>query len=1064
MNIIRLSIDRPIAVVAAVLMVILFGLLALQTIPIQLTPDVQRPVITVSTKWAGAAPAEIEREILIPQEDVLSGMEGVTDMLSEGWTGEGEITLEFAIGTDMNRALLLVANRLDRVSGYPDEADEPVLDTASSEDKPIARFNLVRADGNERPIDEYGDFVDDIVAERLERVPGVARVTNWGGSEREIRVVVTPENLARYHLTIPDVAAALRSAEATTTAGKVDEGKRQYTARFEGDFATLQDIRDVVLVSRVDPVSGRMARVTVGDVAEVDFAYKEIDTILRFNGEPALSIGVIREAGANVIVTMEGIREAVEELNAGILPRAGLLMYLVYDETDYINSSIDLVTQNIWIGGLLAAFILLIFLRSPRATLIISIAIPVSVIGSFVAMAAMGRSINVISLAGLAFAIGMVVDAAIVVLENIFRLREQGMPPAKAAYQGARQVWGAILVSSLTTVMVFIPILVMQQDAGQVFRDIAVAISVSVILSLIVAMTLIPALSARLLRRGDEVSSHRIPGIDQAASAFTGSIVRYTRLVARSRLVSLATIGTITGAAFVVALLLLPKLEYLPDGNQNFISGSIFPPPGYNLATMEAIASDVEDATRPYWDTQNPEGLTVAEDGTPIFDRFYFAAGTSWTWIGAASVDPAYVKDLIPVIRGPLADEPGTDGFFRQPSLFGRGFGGTRTIDLNISGPDLETIIAVAREANQLARSILPVSEGNQYRPQPGLELGAPELRIHPDRIRLADNGVTASDLAMDIDAFNSGLRVSEITMGGTKIDLTLTGPSSLVGSTQGIGQLPVVTRDGMIVPVSSLADIEITNGPTEIRRIKQQRTITLQIGLGEGVPLETGIQMIRESVIGPMEAAGLPVGVRLDLSGTADKLASTWDAMVVNLLVALVIVYLVMAVLFESFIHPLIVMVSVPVAAAGGVLGLVVLNLFHNQPLDMLTLLGFVILIGIVVNNAILIVHQTLHHMREDGMAPPQAIEEATSNRIRPIFMSTLTSVFGMLPLVLFPGAGSELYRGLGSVVVGGLMLSAVLTLALVPPLLGLFLRLTQALPKVPEVTVDQPPRAAAE
>ncbi len=406
MNIIRLAIDRPIAVVAAVLMVILFGLLALQTIPIQLTPDVQRPVITVSTSWAGAAPAEIEREILIPQEDVLSGIEGVTDMLSEGWTGEGEITLEFAIGTDMNRALLLVANRLDRVSGYPDEADEPVLDTASSEDRPIARFNLVRAQGNERPIDEFGDFVDDVVAERLERVPGVARVTNWGGSEREIRVVVTPENLARYHLTIPDVAAALRAAEATATAGKVDEGKRQYTARFEGDFATLDDIREVVLVSRVDPESGRMARVTLGDVAEVDFAYKDIDTILRFNGEPALSVGVIREAGANVISTMEGIREAVEELNAGALPRAGLIMYLVYDETGYINSSIDLVTQNIWIGGLLAAFILLLFLRSPRATLIISIAIPVSVIGSFVAMAAMGRSINVISLAGLAFAIG----------------------------------------------------------------------------------------------------------------------------------------------------------------------------------------------------------------------------------------------------------------------------------------------------------------------------------------------------------------------------------------------------------------------------------------------------------------------------------------------------------------------------------------------------------------------------------------------------------------------------------------------------------------------------------
>ncbi len=390
-------------------------------------------------------------------------------MLARAKSGAGAVTLEFQVGTDMDKAFLLVSNRLDRVSGYPEEVDEPELDTATSEDTPIAWFNIIATPDNTRPMYEYADFIDDVVADRLKRVPGVADAVRWGGAEREVRVEVDPETLARFGLTIPDVIDALRAADSTATAGYVDEGKRRYTVRAEGQFASLDDIRDVVVVSTEDALSGRLARVTVGDIATIEYAYKDLQILFRFNGAEAISMRAMREPGANVITTMDGIREAVDELNAFDLPNAGLELVQVYDETTYINASIDLVTNNIWVGGVLAALVLLAFLRSPRATLIISIAIPVSVIGSFVAMAALGRSINVISLAGLAFAVGMVVDAAIVVLENIYRLREQGMPARKAAYEGARQVWGAIMVSALTTVMVFIPILVMEMEAGQVF-------------------------------------------------------------------------------------------------------------------------------------------------------------------------------------------------------------------------------------------------------------------------------------------------------------------------------------------------------------------------------------------------------------------------------------------------------------------------------------------------------------------------------------------------------------------------------------------------------------------
>ena len=389
------------------------------------------------------------------------------------------------------------------------------------------------------------------------------------------------------------------------------------------------------------------------------------------------------------------------------------------------------------------------------------------------------------------------------------------------------------------------------------------------------------------------------------------------------------------------------------------------------------------------------------------------------------------------MLSEPVFREPGTFGFINQPSIFGRGIGGGRKVDLDISGPDLETILQVAGRAAGKVLQAMPLDQGNQFRPKPGLELGAPEVRVIPHRLRLADNGVSARELAETVDTFNDGLRVAEVTVGNDRLDLMLKGPDDNVTETQGIASLPVVTSAGNIIPVSSLADVVLTAGPTEIRHRERFRTVTLEIRPAPGIALEAAIDRLREEVIQPLREEGLPPGIRLGISGTADKLLQTWDAMVIELLLALAIVYLVMAVLFESFIYPLIIMLSVPLAAAGGVAGLALLNLTTFQPLDMLTLLGFVILIGIVVNNAILLVHQTIHHVRVDTMSPEEAIKEATRNRIRPIFMSTLTSVFGMLPLVLFPGAGSELYRGLGSVVVGGLSLSAVLTLLIIPPLL---------------------------
>jgi HAE1 family hydrophobic/amphiphilic exporter-1 len=423
-NLIRLAIERPIAVIAAVLMAVMFGLVALATIPIQLTPDVRRPVITIGTDWPGAAPAEVEREIINEQEDVLRGLQGVEKMTSRARDGNAEITLEFQIGQNMDRALLLVANRLDRVTSYPVEADEPRLETSGAEDSPIAWFILTRTEGNERPIYTYRDFVEEIIQDRLERVPGVARVNVYGGSERELQVRINPERMARYGLTVPAVVDALQAANISITAGDVDEGKRRYVVRTEGELSTPRQVEEVVIRSRQDPATGRLGRVRVQDIATVAFDHKEPTANIRIMGESAMAINAQRETGANVIDTMAGIRAAMEELSAGSLPEAQLSIRQVYDETVYINSAISLVQQNIVVGGILAAIMLLLFLRSGYATLIVSIAIPVSVVASYLAMAAMGRSLNVISLAGIACAVGRVVDAAIVVLGNISRLRQ----------------------------------------------------------------------------------------------------------------------------------------------------------------------------------------------------------------------------------------------------------------------------------------------------------------------------------------------------------------------------------------------------------------------------------------------------------------------------------------------------------------------------------------------------------------------------------------------------------------------------------------------------------------
>jgi HAE1 family hydrophobic/amphiphilic exporter-1 len=1044
----------------------MFGLIALLRIPVQLTPNVDKAEITVNTIWPGASPQEVEREIIDEQEDVLKSVEGLVEMKSESFYSRGRVTLKFQVGTDPDTALLKVSNNLNQVPEYPDEAQEPVLVSSGSEQNAIAWIILERLNGDNTGIETEYQFVKDFVKPRFERIPGVAESEIYGGVEPEMQVTFDPNTLAAYDITIAEVATALNRENENISAGDFDEGKRKFIARTVGQYQSPNDVANVV----IKYING--APIYVHDIAEVRLGYAKPSATVSEKGRPTIAVNAKRQTGANVLQVMNGVRAAITEMNAGLLKERGLRLRQVYDETEYIESAIDLVRQNLFVGGTLAVLVLILFLRSINSTLIIATAIPISVVGTFLMMTFFGRNINVISLAGLAFAVGMVLDAAIVVLENIDRHRGLGEGRVEAAYKGTTEVWGAVLASTLTTMAVFVPVVYVQEEAGQLFKDIAIAISCAVALSLIVSITVIPTFSAKILgffrerRKAKLAAKHeKLSGVlanpapqsedaksskpgsrlspfkksirflDRFSHNFTEGVANFNYRVTGSVPARVAVVVALTGFSLAMALWLSPPSEYLPEGNRNFVFSLLLPPPGYNLEELDKIGNTIVKELEPYW----KDDASVEYREPRIRNLFYVALGRIM-FAGASTQDPLKARDLVPIFKKELRKIPGFYATSYQSSLFGRGITSGRTIDVDISGPDLTRLIQFGGRVFGQAMQLLP---GSQVRPIPSLDLGNPEIQITPDRVRAASLGLTARDIGQVVDTLLDGRKVSDYQHDGKEIDLTLMGISSATKQTQDFENLLLRTSNGRLVTLGSVADVRWVSGPTQINHIERQRAITIQVRPPRETPLETAMQTLENKVIGPLKKSGELGGLyNINLAGTADDLVVTRKALQWNFVLALAITYLLMAALFASFLYPLVIMFSVPLAAAGGFAGLwLVSNLIEYQSLDVLTMLGFIILIGTVVNNAILIVHQSLNHMRHEGMERREAIREAVRNRIRPIFMSTTTSVFGMLPLVLFRGAGSELYRGLGSVVVGGLALSTIFTLFLIPALFSLVL-----------------------
>ncbi|MDA0845954.1 MAG: efflux RND transporter permease subunit [Proteobacteria bacterium] len=1035
-RLIKLAIERPIAVMAMILMTIVFGAVALQTIPIQMSPDIEKPVLDVRVRWNGASPVDVDREIVGRLERELASLNGIEEIASRSTRGYARVTLTYGVTQDMDKALVMLLSKLSAVNGLPDDADTPLVRTSNSEDSPIARLALVAKDGFDVNLEALGQYLDTNIVEPLSRTNGISEVEYRGGGKYEMRVIIDPDKLVRYQLTLSEVTDALRTSSSMMSVGMVTEGKRSYAVRTEAVNYTPETAGRIVLRTDISP-SGTIIPLLLEDVATIDFKVQQRTSFRRLNGKPAIILNAIRDQGSNVVATMVRLRAAAESLNESELNARGLHLQVVYDETKYIASAINLVQQNIWIGGILALSILLLFFRNLMPTIIVFAAIPVSVIGTFVAIAGFGFSINVISLAGLAFAVGMVVDASIVSLENIFRLRQKGIDAPNAAYHGARQVWAPILGSALTTVIVFVPVLMLDLPVGQLFRDIGIAISVSVLISVVVSVTVIPTLAARLLAGApDRFTKLRIiPLVDRPATYFASQILRYARFAVGYQRRGLAVVAAILMTAGGFCALFMPQLDYLPDGNANFAFGRISVPAGYSMDETLRIAERMEKAARPLWEGKTEPG------GPPEIERFFFVAYSGGAFAGAAAKDPSRVSELQMVLSRPIFAEPGARAFVQQASLFGRSVGGSRSIRVDIVGPNRDDILPVATQVNAALEARFSPRDGNQIRAIPSLDSGAAQIRITPDLTALARAGVSVRELSAAVDVFNDGANVIQVPIDGQLIDMVLSGANAENLTAGELQDIPIVTRSGLVLRLHQLAQIEVVTAPEQVSRLGGRQSISLQLRPNNALALEDVVAIIDNEILPDIRAEALQQGVSIKLEGAASALDQTWRAMQGNVMTAIFVIFLLLVILLRSFVLPFIILLTIPVAGAGGIAGLAVLNIFIQQQLDMLTMLGFVILTGVVVNNAILMIEQTMLHLRDDRMTANEAIIEATRNRIRPIFMSTLTSLFGLVPLVIFPGAGSELYRGIGVVVFGGLGLSMLATLIIVPPLLSIAL-----------------------
>lgn len=1011
-----------------VLIVCILGLAAALRMPVQMIPNLETRVITVETGWPGATPQDIEKEILLEQERYLRSLPNLQRMESFAMMGEAVIELEFPFGVDANEALIRVSNALSQVPNYPENVDQPRLYSESFSENAFMYFAVLPKEGNPRQLDMdmISDFVDDQVRPRMERIAGVSQV-DMNGTLRQIQIHVDPARLAQRNLSLEDVSAAIRARNRDVSAGDINDGKRRYLLRTKGRFDQVDDLQNLIVAHNDG------SNIRLGDVAEVRLDHYEKRGYSIVNGEDALTLAVKREQGSNVIDIKRAMLAEVEKVRADLLEPNGLRILMIGDDVRYVEDSVSNVFSNLCLGAFLATLVMYLFLRSGRATLICLLGIPVCTIASFIGLAGFDRTINVISLAGIAFAIGMTVDNSIVVLESIEQARRRGLDRIEAAVAGVREVWSAVIASSATTILVFAPVLFIDEEAGQLYSDIALAISASIFASMLFALFIVPAASAAI---GGRVAMGDDSKGEAAVLNFTDSLCRTSK---RRYLTIMLSIAGSLGLAMVF----MPATEYLPEGEEPKAFSSMFAPPGYNIDEMKRISAEIK-AELDSAIALTPDQYDAARDALPPLKYYFMQISSGQIWVMSEPHSSADLDTMMNALVNRFESYPGMRAFSSRGSIISGNQGGTRAVELNIIGPDLAELYDTARHVMRRAEDIF--HEPSIDSSPASLSLDQPLIEIRPRWERLAELGFSSDEFGFTVAAYSDGAFVGEFIDGDDKVDMFLFSGAGNNQQLSELAQVPIRTPNGQVLPLSALAELRETVDSEELRRVNGMRTVSVYIIPADDVALETAVNKVRTELIPELKRNGeLPDRVALNITGAADDLAATRSSLMNNFAVALVLIYLLLVAIFSHWGYPLLILTTVPLGLAGGLVGLVAGNGVGallaamglgggHQALDMITMLGFIILLGTVVNNPILIVEQTRRNLNELNMPIATAVQAAVASRLRPILMSTATTVFGLAPLVLIPGAGTELYRGVGIVVLFGLLASMVLTLSFLP------------------------------
>ncbi len=1006
------AIHRPIMTAVFYMVIIILGAIAFMRLPIDLMPDVSFPAITVRTNYAGVGPEEIEKLITEPIERALGSAPGIEEITSDSSEGSSSVRVNFVWGTDLAEAADEIRTRIDRVRGaLPDDADPPVLYKFDISQFPIL-FLSVSGDMDPRDL-RY--FVEDQIQYRLERAPGVAAVNLRGGLRRQIHVNLNRERLQSMRLRTEQVLTALRRENVQLPAGNVYEGDFEIPLRTQGEYSNMQEIEETVVALR------NGVPVRIKDIATVEDTHEEIRDYTRVDGKPGIRLSVNKQSGSNTVTVAREVRAEIERINRDF---KNIKVDVTMDSSKYIENSIRSVRQAAVFGSILAVVVLLLFLRNIRSSMIIAVAIPISVIGTFALMYFYGFTLNTITFGGLALGVGMLVDSAIVVLENIFRHREAGLERKEAAILGTREVGPAIIASALTTVVVFLPVVFMSGMSGVMFKQLAYVVSFSLLCSLVVALTLVPVLCSKFIRVREPNEKSIVYKfvhfggmlLDRLDGGYQGAI--HWALDHRKTVL----IGTIM--LFGGTLLLLPLIgvELSPETDEGEVRLSYELPPGSTLENSDAVARRLEGIVK----SSIPEaGHVMTEVGS---------GGGGWGGGGVASGSVRVVlkekaqrkrtsQEIANSLRPQLSQMSGVrvraraGGSFRIMRMTSST---EERLSVEVRGHDLDRAYDLALQVRRIMETIPGVTDALISQSE-----GRPENQIKIDRTKASALGLSVSEIANTLQTTIGGTRATMYREGGDEFDIFVRYGEADRKNLAGVMDTPIQTPSGDVVPLGSLVVLQPAEGPIEIERKNNERNIIVSANLAD-----RDLGSVVKDLQYRLSELAVPLDFAVLLGAEYEEQQRAFRDLILSMVLAIVLVYLVMVAQFESFRDPLIIMFSIPLGLVGVVLTLILTNTTFN----MQGFIGAIMLAGIVVNNAIVLVDYTNLLRREHNYSLRQAIEVGGRRRLRPILLTTLTTVLGLLPMALGFGEGSELQVPMARVVIGGLLSSTLITLIFIP------------------------------